>query len=457
MSIFLISAVSFISATDNFDDVVDTTTDFDDVDMYVDDSVDHVNVGGWYWTSELCIGRPFDAGYSYIMGNWGVSDYYRCCGFPVRAVRASSDVLAYTINATASPAEGGTIIGGGSYAEGSTCTFTATANEGYTFTNWAENGQVVSTSATYSFSVSGDRDLVANFVETNISIPTEGLIAYYPFNGNANDESGNGNHGVLGGANGGPALTTDRFGNENSCYEFGGYYNPNWIDVPNSASLQLDTTLSVSFWVQECFRGGIDGWGSFSTEGYNYGVIAKGGDGWSCPPGLWIYTSHNINNEEGFYGTTANNSYGYGNYAIHDITAWDSSVGDCDWIHCVVIIEGHHLTFYHNGVMVMDTIMENSADFSASDNEDMHIGIAGGHYWNPCDGKLDDICIYNRALSPEEVQMLYGNNVIEITATVNYVAVRESYATWKATKETQSKSSNLQGRNVFWYHCHSLY
>ena len=44
MSIFLISAVSFISATDNFDDVVDTTTDFDDVDMYVDDSVDDTPV-----------------------------------------------------------------------------------------------------------------------------------------------------------------------------------------------------------------------------------------------------------------------------------------------------------------------------------------------------------------------------------------------------------------------------
>ena len=49
-------------------------------------------------------------------------------------------------------------------------------------------------------------------------VPTDGLVAYYPFNGNANDESGNGNHGTVNGA----TLTTDRDGNENSSYSFDG-------------------------------------------------------------------------------------------------------------------------------------------------------------------------------------------------------------------------------------------
>ena len=49
------------------------------------------------------------------------------------------------------------------YYEGATCTVTASANEGYRFVNWTENGTAVSTEATYSFTVDGDRELVANF------------------------------------------------------------------------------------------------------------------------------------------------------------------------------------------------------------------------------------------------------------------------------------------------------
>ena len=69
----------------------------------------------------------------------------------------------FTVTATANPAEGGSVIGGGSYTQGTTCTLTATANEGYSFVNWTENNEVVSTNANYSFTVSGNRNLVANF------------------------------------------------------------------------------------------------------------------------------------------------------------------------------------------------------------------------------------------------------------------------------------------------------
>ena len=53
--------------------------------------------------------------------------------------------------------------GSGTYQDGTECTLTATPSENYTFTNWTENGEVVSTDAIYSFTVNADRTLVANF------------------------------------------------------------------------------------------------------------------------------------------------------------------------------------------------------------------------------------------------------------------------------------------------------
>ena len=71
----------------------------------------------------------------------------------------------YAIVLLSNPSDGGTVTGGGTYEQGTECTLTATANEGYTFTNWTENGSVVSTNATYTFTVTGDRTLVANFTQ----------------------------------------------------------------------------------------------------------------------------------------------------------------------------------------------------------------------------------------------------------------------------------------------------
>ena len=69
----------------------------------------------------------------------------------------------YTINVSANPSNGGIVTGGGSYNQGQSCTVSATANSGFTFTNWTENGSVVSTQANYTFTVTGNRTLVANF------------------------------------------------------------------------------------------------------------------------------------------------------------------------------------------------------------------------------------------------------------------------------------------------------
>ena len=182
----------------------------------------------------------------------------------------------FDVAVLANIAAGGTVSGEGTYQIGSTCTLTATPNTGYTFFNWTENGEMVSCNQTYCFTVTGNRNLVANFVEVeeiNLPIPTAGLIAYYPFNGNANDESGNGNHGSLQGDV--PQLTTDRFGNENSAYLFGGYYNQGWVYVPNSGSLQLDNAMSMSFWINLSGYDGMDGWGNYSNNAA-HAIICKG-------------------------------------------------------------------------------------------------------------------------------------------------------------------------------------
>lgn len=68
-----------------------------------------------------------------------------------------------TINVFADPTAGGTVTGAGVYQQGQNCIVTATANSGYTFTNWTEDGTVVSSNISYSFTVSGSRNLTANF------------------------------------------------------------------------------------------------------------------------------------------------------------------------------------------------------------------------------------------------------------------------------------------------------
>ena len=77
-----------------------------------------------------------------------------------------SNAASYTITATANPTAGGSVTGAGTYTSGSTCTLRATPASGYTFTNWTSGSTVVSTNATYSFTVTSNRTLRANFTAT---------------------------------------------------------------------------------------------------------------------------------------------------------------------------------------------------------------------------------------------------------------------------------------------------
>ena len=96
-----------------------------------------------------------------------------------RTLVANFALNTHTVKAVASPTDCGTVDGSGTYNWGDSATVTATPNNGYNFVNWTENGSEVSDYASYSFTVDGDRDLVANFAlkthDINIEAsPTEG-------------------------------------------------------------------------------------------------------------------------------------------------------------------------------------------------------------------------------------------------------------------------------------------
>jgi uncharacterized repeat protein (TIGR02543 family) len=85
----------------------------------------------------------------------------------------------YVINISANPSNGGTVSGGGAFHYGDNCTVTATSNYGFNFINWTENGNPVSNQPSYTFTITSDRNLVANFTTQNYIItamanPTEG-------------------------------------------------------------------------------------------------------------------------------------------------------------------------------------------------------------------------------------------------------------------------------------------
>jgi len=138
----------------------------------------NVTGGGTYNQGQSCtvIATP-NAGYTFT--NWtengNVVSTQASYTFPVnnnRTLVANFQVIPqnYNISVSANPTNGGTVVGGGTYQEGQTCTVHATANAGFVFANWTENGNVVSTAARYSFTVTGNRNLVANFTAQTYTI-----------------------------------------------------------------------------------------------------------------------------------------------------------------------------------------------------------------------------------------------------------------------------------------------
>jgi len=197
-----------------------------------------------------------------------------------------------------------------------------------------------------------------------------GLIAYYPFNSNTNDESGNNNHGT---ANGG-SLTTDKNGNSNKAYNFDGSH---YIKVPNSTSLSsVSNTFTITAWVNN-----LDELVSVVCKAALAGSTMQ----------FRFFSDATI-----FF---ANN----GKAADFTITLNPLNT----WKHIAVTSDGTTARYYLNGVLissVVTTVASNSNDHTT----DMYIGADTHGVTEYHRGKLDEIRIYNRVLSDGEVLQLYN-------------------------------------------------
>lgn len=186
------------------------------------------NSNGVYWSSSCWNGygaMALRCNLSTLDANY--YNYMRCAGASIRLVR---DYEEFTILGQPSPLEGGNITGSGIYGSGETCILSATPNENYTFVNWTENGVQVSANTSYSFTVTNNRTIKANFLYT----PTN----YYSVNVSANPSIG-------GSVNGGgtyvhgQACTVTAMTNT-------GYYFVNWTEGGTQVSTNASYTFNVT-------------------------------------------------------------------------------------------------------------------------------------------------------------------------------------------------------------------
>lgn len=133
--------------------------------------------GGGIYSSGAAITVQAMANNGYMFSNWSengnIVSTNAAYSFTVNSDRnltANFTAMQYTITTSSNPPNGGTTSGGGIYNAGSNITLTAAPTAGSTFINWTENGNVVSTSASYSFIVNSNRNLVANFTAPPVQL-----------------------------------------------------------------------------------------------------------------------------------------------------------------------------------------------------------------------------------------------------------------------------------------------
>lgn len=144
-----------------------------------------VSGAGTYYYNQTCtLTATAETGYDFLCWEEDGSPVSNSptYSFTVTAARnlvATFTPKSYVISSTVSPTESGTVSGTGTYFYEQTCTLTATANTGYEFVCWTEDGYPVSNEASYSFSVTGNRNLVANFTLASyeISVTIDPTIA----------------------------------------------------------------------------------------------------------------------------------------------------------------------------------------------------------------------------------------------------------------------------------------
>ena len=210
-------------------------------------------------------------------------------------------------------------------------------------------------------------------------VPAAGLIAWYPFNGNADDETGNGLDGIVSGA----VLTTDRKNSENSAYYFDG--TDDHIKVMYHDLLNLNA-FTIAAWVYvERFGGLQESAGMILSRGifpfFNYQLNA----GTYCTCGSSFNVSTTISGiNRSLFATSS--------YAINS------------WYFVAATNDGTNLKLYIDMVRAGELI----SGSSESNTNDLYIGkYESDMLWN-FKGKIDDIRIYDRALDESEILQLFN-------------------------------------------------
>jgi hypothetical protein len=208
--------------------------------------------------------------------------------------------------------------------------------------------------------------MLLSLAQANADLLT-GLAAYYPFNGNADDASGHGNDGVVHGA----TLSEDRFEGSNRAYYFDG--TDDYIRIADSPSLNITGNLTISAWIL-----------TKSTITTVFGNMLE-----ISPHSGFSLKIENGGKVRLFSGDKSL----FGN----------APVNTGDWTHIAVTLSGTTATSYVNGVMDNSGI----GGIPTSSNVDQTIGASyTPHYFFK--GYMDDVRIYNRALSYSEIQQLYS-------------------------------------------------
>ncbi|RDB05620.1 LamG domain-containing protein [Runella aurantiaca] len=221
--------------------------------------------------------------------------------------------------------------------------------------------------------------------------PTNGLVAYYPFNDNAIDASGNNRDGgIVAGGYAGVIPTTDRFGVANRAYAFnglGGHITvSNWNilagNAPRTMMLWFKTSVSTT---SSNFQS-ILSWGGWLSDAFSRIVIRKGGSGIL-----------------GFDESNANQLFVRNQFQYYDN----------QWHLIAVTFDGSTLNLYLDGVSLQNkttTLNTSSNSFNYPSNLIIGSDESNGFFT----GSLDDVRIYNRALTANEVQQTY---VVEAPTT----------------------------------------
>lgn len=239
-----------------------------------------------------------------------------------------------------------------------------------------------------SMLVSCQKDEVEVTTVSKIHIPSTGLIAYWNFSGNANDASGNKHDGLVKGA----TLTTDRYNKTNSAYQFNGQNN--YIEIPLLSAINNKTNLTISYWANTNL-GFTTGTGSIFSH--------------------WV-DNGNSQSPIGFQTAIANNGK-VGVSFVGGLDAISSSlIGINTWKHVVIIFDGsqnnaNKIKLYINGDFI-ENITHPNYNFNAlgSLGNKTFIGASAGTQQSPYNyfsGKIDDIAIWDRALTLEEILGIY--------------------------------------------------